>query len=80
MNHSLHRVLADQAWRAASIDECPGTTAWKVLYEKKLIEIVVRECLNIAHQEHKNALEFYWDDDTAQTIRNSISEMFGVEE
>lgn len=41
MNKSLHRVLADQAWRAASLDECPGTTAWKVLYEKKLIESVI---------------------------------------
>ena len=45
----------------------------------KFVELIVRECLGIAHQEHKNALEFDWDnDDTAQTIRDSISEHFGV--
>jgi hypothetical protein len=48
---------------------------------EKFAELIVRECLSIAHQEHKNALEFEWDnDDTAQTIRDSISEHFGVED
>ena len=48
---------------------------------EKFAELIVRECLGVAHQEHKNALEFDWDnDDTAQTIRDSISEHFGVEE
>jgi hypothetical protein len=47
----------------------------------KFAELTIRECLEVAHQEHKNALEFDWDnDDTAQTIRDSISEHFGVEE
>jgi len=49
--------------------------------EKKFAESIVRECLSIAHREHKNALEFEWDnDDTAQIIRDSISEHFGVKE
>lgn len=48
---------------------------------KKFAELIVKECLSIAQQEHKNALEFEWDnDDTAQTIRDSISKHFGVEE
>ena len=48
---------------------------------KKFAELIVRECLSIAHREHKKALEFDWDnDDTAQTIRDSISKHFGVEE
>lgn len=48
---------------------------------EKFAELIVRECLNIAHLEHKKALEFDWDnDDTAQTIRDSISKHFGVEE
>ena len=48
---------------------------------EKFAELIVRKCLEVAHQEHKNALEFDWDnDDTAQTIRDSISEHFGVEE
>jgi hypothetical protein len=49
--------------------------------KEKFAELIVRKCLSIAHQEHKNALEFDWDnDDTAQTIRDSISKHFGVEE
>jgi hypothetical protein len=57
------------------------TTTETKFSPEKFAELIVRECLGIVHQEHKNALEFNWDnDDTAQTIRDSISEHFGVEE
>ena len=49
MNVLLVSQLTTEAWKAASRDECPSTGAWKVLYEQKLIEAVVRECLNIAY-------------------------------
>ena len=48
---------------------------------EKFAELIVRECLSIAHREHKKALEFDWDnDDTAQTIRDSNSNHLGIEE
>jgi|TARA_R110000782_G_scaffold13413_8_gene39580 hypothetical protein len=44
-------------------------------------QLIVQQCLSIAQQEHKHALEFEWDnDDTAQAIRDSISEYFKVVE
>jgi hypothetical protein len=47
---------------------------------EKFAQLLVQECLNIADKEHKMALEFQWDnDDTAQTIKDSIKERFGVE-
>ena len=46
----------------------------------KLAELIVRKCLELAHDEHKMALEYEWDnDDTATSIRESISKHFGVE-
>lgn len=60
-----------------------GWAGYEALDERnqKFAELIVRECLSIAQQEHKNALEFDWDnDDTAKSIRDSISEHFGVEE
>jgi hypothetical protein len=46
-----------------------------------LAELIVRKCLELAHDEHKMALEYEWDnDDTATSIRESISKHFGVEE
>jgi Fe-S cluster biosynthesis and repair protein YggX len=48
---------------------------------EKFAELIVRECLNIANKEHKMALEFNWDnDDTAQSIKDSIKKYFGSEE
>jgi len=48
---------------------------------KKFAELIVRKCLELAHDEHKMALEYEWDnDDTATSIRESISKHFGVEE
>jgi hypothetical protein len=47
----------------------------------KFAELIVRKCLELAHHEHKMALEYEWDnDDTATSIRESISKHFGVEE
>ena len=47
---------------------------------QKFAELIVRECLTIANKEHKMALEFNWDnDDTAQSIKDSIKQNFGVE-
>lgn len=78
MNERIQK-LAEQA-RDWGYAEHSGYTA-QLLFEHKFAELIVKECLSIAQQEHKNALEFEWDnDDTAQTIRDSISKHFGVEE
>jgi hypothetical protein len=50
-------------------------------FQEKFAELIVRKCLELAHDEHKMALEYEWDnDDTATSIRESISKHFGVEE
>jgi hypothetical protein len=51
------------------------------VFNEKFAELIVRKCLELAHDEHKMALEYEWDnDDTATSIRESISKHFGVEE
>jgi hypothetical protein len=51
--------LTTEAWKAASRDECPGTVAWKVLYEQKLIEAVVRECAILAYYGRVGILDHF---------------------
>jgi hypothetical protein len=57
-----------------------GQEAWYTVFNKqKFAELIVQKCLTIANKAHKMALEFEWDnDDTAQTIKDSIKEHFGV--
>ena len=74
MNERIQELLIE-----AGIYECDHFEPHPTF--EKFAELIVRECLSIAHLEHKKALEFDWDnDDTAQTIRDSISKHFGVEE
>ena len=59
LNVLLVSQLTTEAWKAASRDECPGTAPWKILYEQKLIEAVVRECLDIAYDGPRGILEHF---------------------
>lgn len=59
LNALLTSHLTAEAWKLASRDECPGTGAWKVLYEQKLIEAVVRECASLANDGPQGILEHF---------------------
>jgi hypothetical protein len=75
MNERI-RELAEQAF-GSTLDTDPIL----VFEAEKFVELIVRKCLELAHDEHKMALEYEWDnDDTATSIRESISKHFGVEE
>ena len=83
MNEQMQKLELEAIAYADS--KVPANDRYNDIYHSivrgKFAELLIKECLSIAHQEHKNALEFEWDnDDTAQTIRDSISEHFGVEE
>jgi hypothetical protein len=71
MNERLKQLMQEAGYAAP---ELAGRA-------NKLAELIVRKCLELAHDEHKMALEYEWDnDDTATSIRESISKHFGVEE
>lgn len=58
-----------------------GHVTWHDLFHQKFAELIVEDCLTVAKRDHKLALELEWDaDDTARTIRDSISEHFGVKQ
>jgi hypothetical protein len=70
MNERLKQLMQEAGYAAP---ELAGRA-------NKLAELIVRKCLELAHDEHKMALEYEWDnDDTATSIRESISKHFGVE-
>ena len=92
MNERI-RELAEQArlWAEVSYKKQNDqfTSHWDTpigytvsqFFEQKFAELIVLKCLELAHDEHKMALEYEWDnDDTATSIRESISKHFGVEE
>jgi hypothetical protein len=79
----MNKRIRELAEQAGYNPLSPSTFADELneIFMRKFAELIVQECLSIAKREHKNALEFEWDnDDTAQTIRDSISEHFGVNE
>jgi len=80
MNQRI-RELAEQATEYANEQNELHGVDYVMTFKEKFAELIVRECLTIADKEHKLALEFEWDnDDTAQTIKDSIKKHFGVEE
>jgi hypothetical protein len=73
------RELAEQA--TTYIEPTSNSGEGWIFDKEKFAELIVRKCLELAHDEHKMALEYEWDnDDTATSIRESISKHFGVEE
>ena len=88
MNERI-KELAEQALQLVADEHANGDESRlnlasytvKELIQEKFAELIVRKCLELAHDEHKMALEYEWDnDDTATSIRESISKHFGVEE
>jgi hypothetical protein len=81
MNEQIEKLVG-KAWEEA--DKEVSEKDWHTwvhdgIFQAKLVELVVKECITIANTEHKMALEFEWDnDDTAQTIKDSIKKHFGV--
>jgi len=77
MNERIEKLISE------SIKAIPDHVDFDLPKEftEKFAELIVRKCLELAHDEHKMALECEWDnDDTATSIRESISKHFGVEE
>jgi len=78
MNERIEQ-LAKEAM--VKITAAEGPISHTYFDKEKFAELIVQECLTIADKEHKMALEFEWDnDDTAQSIKDSIKQHFGVEE
>lgn len=79
MNERIKELIARAEMYADEQNKLYGVSYSQKLNEK-FAELIVRKCLTIADKEHKLALEFEWDnDDTAQSIKDSIKKHFGVE-
>jgi hypothetical protein len=80
MNDQIRNLILTAQQQAAK-ETIANSFAYEHLVYAKFAELIVRKCLELAHDEHKMALEYEWDnDDTATSIRESISKHFGVEE
>ena len=79
MNEQIREILKQATQYADSLGPIDGAE-WCDAEYSKFAELIVKECLIIANKEHKMALEFQWDnDDTAQSIKDSIKKHFGIE-